>query len=95
MRDMEKLTADLGLTYRQLDYWVRKGWLQPEHAQCGSGTHRQFDGQELVIARRMSRLVGLGFEPSLAARVARSSMERRSHYYSLMFSLSALSKEAA
>jgi DNA-binding transcriptional MerR regulator len=29
-------------TYRQLDHWVRKGYLHPENPEPGSGSVRRF-----------------------------------------------------
>jgi hypothetical protein len=41
----------VGLTYRQLDYWVRKGWVEPSLEKAkGSGTARLFSEADL---RRM------------------------------------------
>jgi DNA-binding transcriptional MerR regulator len=61
-----------GITYRQLDYWVRKGWLQPrDRRQHTAGVPRDFDDEELAVAARMARLIDRGFTPRAAARIAR------------------------
>jgi hypothetical protein len=67
--------AALGITYRQLDHWVRGGYLQPGrnwagHAK-GPGSPRMWPPGELEIARRMGRLTAAGLPPALAARFAR------------------------
>lgn len=67
----------LGITYRQLDYWVRKGYLRPEgESSPGTGTARQWPPAELDIARRMGRLVAAGFPPERAAAFARNDWPR-------------------
>jgi hypothetical protein len=46
-----------GITYRQLDYWVREGLLRlanPE--QSGSGSTRLFLPEELTVARALAHL---------------------------------------
>lgn len=49
----------VGVTYREADYWTRRGVLQPDHPVKGSGTVRTFTEDEtrvalvLVALRRM------------------------------------------
>lgn len=60
------------LTYRQLDYWVRRGWIVPERPeQVSTGHHRTFSVREFVVIERMDRLVQAGVVPEVAARLAR------------------------
>jgi hypothetical protein len=50
-----------GITYRQLDYWVRIDLLRPVNAAVGSGSRRLFAIREAQIAwvlARISRLAG-------------------------------------
>ncbi len=62
----------VGMTYRQLDFAVARGWLVPEDdANPGSGRRRRFPHSELAIARLMVKLGDEGFEPAAAARIAR------------------------
>ena len=63
-----------GVTYRQLDFWVRQGYLRPEHAG-GSGVARKWPAEEIRVLERMARLVRGGVVPSVAARVARGEAE--------------------
>ena len=37
----EPLAVSLGITYRQLDYWVLQGHLRPLDPQPGTGTARK------------------------------------------------------
>jgi DNA-binding transcriptional MerR regulator len=61
--------AALGLTYRQLDFWVRKGYLSA--ATPGSGKRRTWSDDELAIAAHMVRLISCGFTVARAAEIAR------------------------
>jgi hypothetical protein len=70
--------AELGVTYRQLDDWARRGWLRPERppsrrGDAGSGAPRRWTAGELEIARRMGRLTAAGLAASVAAAFARNS----------------------
>lgn len=62
---------ELGITYRQLDWWVRLGLLRPLHTG-GSGNKREWTRAELEIARLMGQLVRAGMRPAAAERLARS-----------------------
>ena len=62
---------ELGITYRQLDYWVRLGLLRPLHTG-GTGNAREWTRAELEVARLMGRLVAAGVKPALAEQLARS-----------------------
>lgn len=63
---------ELGVTYRQLDYWTRKGYLLPTMTSGrGSGHRRTWPDEEVWIARTMGRLVAAGIEPAVAASAAR------------------------
>jgi DNA-binding transcriptional MerR regulator len=67
-RTLPDLTT-LGLTYRQLDFWCRKGYLST--AAPGSGRRRTWTDDELAIAARMVKLIGCGFTVAKAAEIAR------------------------
>lgn len=61
-----------GLSYRQVDHWVRCGWLVPEgEVHPGSGRRRGFADQEVLVAGMMAHLVAAGLQPSAAAPIAR------------------------
>lgn len=71
---------EAGMTYRQLDYAVRAGYLQPgrqwQGAKRGSGSPRVWPKDELGIAQRMGRLTRAGIPAALAAAIARSGDAR-------------------
>jgi hypothetical protein len=71
--DLQLLTT-AGITYRQLDYWCRQGYLQPEHLG-GSGVFRQWSKAEVRVVHTMGRLVTAGLLPPVAAKVARGERE--------------------
>ena len=59
-----------GVSYRQLDYWCRRGYLRPVHTG-GSGAPRRWTQAEVDIAQLMARLVAAGLPPLVAEQVAR------------------------
>jgi hypothetical protein len=65
----------VGVSYRQLDYWTRRGWLRPEREQHGTGYARLWPEVEQRIVRIMARLLAAGFTPEGAARTAREAVE--------------------
>ena len=75
------LPALRGVTYRQLDYWVRVGYLHPDHDvpqwratsedYRGTGYARSWPTSEIRVARLMARLVAVGLPPAVAHQVAR------------------------
>lgn len=80
--DRRKLTtlpdlAALGITYRQLDYWTRVGYLRTvAEPTPGSGRRRTWPPEELAVARRMGRLIRAGFEVDAAALTARQGSHK-------------------
>jgi DNA-binding transcriptional MerR regulator len=42
----------LGVSYRQLDYWIRTGLIPGAHGR-GSGTQRSFDAEAVEFVRRV------------------------------------------
>jgi hypothetical protein len=73
------LEAEMGITYRQLDYWARQGWLKPERrvnhqgSTEGTGAKRAWPTAEVDIARRMGWLTRSGLDTASAAAFARDS----------------------
>jgi MerR HTH family regulatory protein len=74
-----------GISYRQLDVWCRRGYLDPENVTKDGkwpvepgvpGWGRRFPQAELDIARTMARLVLLGVTAQRAAAVARDPKEQ-------------------
>lgn len=67
------LDHELGITYRQLNHWVIRGYLRPDHARRTSGIARTWPEAELEVARRMARLTAAGISPEVACKFARES----------------------
>lgn len=72
---LDCLLGDLGISYRQLDYWSRKGHLRPG-GQRGTGHVRQWAPAELEVAARMARLTAAGIAVETAAAFARGGWPR-------------------
>lgn len=68
--DLMRLT---GITYRQVDYWTRLGWLRPPEPTPGQGAQRYFPPAEIRVAAIMSALVRAGVEPGAAGMAARTA----------------------
>lgn len=66
------LLTHCGLSYRQLDYACRKGWLKPDNPH-GKGTDngREWTNQEATVVMLASRLSGVGFPLQKAVELAR------------------------
>lgn len=63
-----------GISYRQLDYWTRLGYLHPDH-RGGTGYDRAWSETETVKVHAMAAMVRAGLTPAAAARyVARGLM---------------------
>lgn len=60
-----------GITYRQLDYWTRAGYLRTTTPRRGSGYALRWPTTEIPVAAAMHRLTAAGLAPAAAARVAR------------------------
>ncbi len=61
-------------TYRQLDYWVRRGLLRLTEPHPGSGNTRQWSEEEARAATVMARLVDAGLTPEAASKVAHGQL---------------------
>lgn len=65
-----------GITYRQLDYWTRKGYLRPRDVACpGSGHQREYLPAEIQVAALMGQLCAQGMWPSVAEPIARDLIQ--------------------
>lgn len=65
-----------GITYRQLDYWARMGYLRPTGNGRGSGYWRKWPYEERRIAVVMARLVNAGVAVPVSASAAREAVDR-------------------
>ncbi len=70
-RSIENVLAGVPATYRQIDHWVRAGYLRPQGG-IGTGNPREWTREELRVFRRMARLVNAGLQPAAAAKAARA-----------------------
>ncbi|MGH3630587.1 MAG: MerR family transcriptional regulator [Sciscionella sp.] len=61
----------LGLSIRQVEYWIEQGWLRPDVAAPGSGRRRTFPPFEVHVAALMLTLTQAGLSPDAAQRAAR------------------------
>jgi hypothetical protein len=68
----EILATEGGPSYRDLDYWVRKDYLQPEVAENDLRSTWRWTPEEAKVAIAMARLVAAGLRPEAAEKVARS-----------------------
>lgn len=64
-----------GITYRQLDYWTRVGYLHPLDPTPGSGRLRAFPIAELSLARLVRDLLAAGLMPKPAFALAEQLLE--------------------
>jgi DNA-binding transcriptional MerR regulator len=72
-----KAAAVTGVSYRQLDYWVRSGALpRPAQPATGKGTKRGFSFLDLIRARTMARLRAEGVSLQAIRQVMRELTDR-------------------
>lgn len=65
-----QVCALTGATYRQVDYWCRRGYLVEAVAAQGSGSQRLFDPVAVTTCAVMVRLTGGGLDVGRAAEIA-------------------------
>ena len=54
---------DAGITHRQFNHWVKKGYIPGLSTGVGTGNTHKMDSKQLNHARQMGRLVELGMTP--------------------------------
>lgn len=64
-----------GITYRQLDFWTRSGYLHPVTPSPGSGYIRAYPPTDITRARLVARLLTAGFTARPAFDVADQLLE--------------------
>lgn len=74
MPSSQQIADKAGITYRQLDHWVTKGWLRPRGS--GSGSDRYWTPAEEQCALDMGSLTRFGVPPELAHRIARAGQAK-------------------
>lgn len=73
--------ADLvGVTYRQLDHWTRRGYLPIGDRTPGSGVPRRWWPDEVERARVFAALADIGVEPAAIARALPTLLVGRGRY---------------
>jgi hypothetical protein len=65
------LAQRIGVTHRQLNYWVLKGYLTPDGGVTGTGNQHWFSGTEVRVAYDLAALANAGVKPEIAAKIAR------------------------
>lgn len=75
MRTLE-VCEKADISYRQLDYWVRKGLVSLRSPGSGTGTSRDFTHKEAAIVIRAGALLKLGIKPEPAVEYARLMIEQ-------------------
>lgn len=74
------LIEEAGISYRQLDYWVRHKIITPERAASGSGSSRRFTRDQVELATWIGRLTRAGFDLRLARETAVNLIEDGESY---------------
>ncbi|GEP38862.1 hypothetical protein NPS01_25250 [Nocardioides psychrotolerans] len=70
------LTIVADLTYRQVDYWTRAGYLTPTgNPAPGSGIPRKYPDDQIDLAVQMSRLTKAGIPMPQARDIAHELLE--------------------
>lgn len=67
-----ELAQASGATARQLDYWIRRGYLIPATLGHGTGRCHEWHPNQVAAAIALNRIVNLRMTPILAARIARA-----------------------
>ena len=70
------------VSYRQIDHWVKKGWIKTQNHIWGTGDHREFSMQEETIVMTMAELIDIGFKADKAAELARRLVVNHETIYS-------------
>lgn len=76
MYTTHQMTEETGLSYRQIDYWCRRGIFGKGHEDfVGQGHRRVFTAEEQILARHLSVLTQIGLTPTDALKVVEESKE--------------------
>ncbi len=62
--------TEVPATARQIDHWVRQGYLHPANPNPGQGVPYRWTARQVRHAEMMARLVGAGLTPASASFVA-------------------------
>jgi len=85
-----ELARMAGITHRQLNNWVRQGWLLPDGGVRGTGNQQWFSGDQVARTVVMADLTNAGVLPAVAYRLVmgdssaldafRAALDRCSHH---------------
>lgn len=56
MNSTDLISTSPGLTHRRLDYWCDHGVFGDTKARPGRGTRRDFDAEDVLVARTLARV---------------------------------------
>ncbi len=76
MSNLVDVCDDLGISYRQADYWIRKGYLQVRTAGRGSGTRVDLSWSEEAALTAIAQLVKAGLTVEAAVGRVPDLLER-------------------
>lgn len=100
LRTLTEVAKASGISYRQADYWVRQGWIEPlifggkghaeRRATSQSGNQRRLPEPEARVLELMARMALAGIDPSKAAGAARELAYKRRAICSLGYGVHVL-----
>ena len=64
--DQETMVRQAGISYRQLDYWTTKGYLETVRGSRGTGWRRLWPRSEAITAMLMNAFTHFGMRPERA-----------------------------
>lgn len=82
VRDLSshEVIALAGISYRQLDYWTRVGYIDVPVVAPGQGTQRRWTAPEAAQVLVLARVASLTRDLEVAARVARLARQHFEHH---------------
>ena len=70
-----EVCARVGISNRQLEYWVLIGVVEPATERHGAKIHRKFSEKDLMVLRRVKKLTDEGFLVSRAAEKVKRTLK--------------------
>ena len=65
----------IGISFRQIDFWVTKGYL-PSVQKMGQGNYRRWELADVVRLSKIAALVQIGFLPQRAIELLDAEVDR-------------------
>lgn len=69
MPSVNDVCKETGISYRQANHWIEKGWIS-DLKGVGTGIPLEVNDKQLRTFRRMADLVSFGMKPNYAAHYA-------------------------